>query len=92
MLWWRQVIKVVAPKRAALAEAEAAYEVVMVGLRAKQYELQVGLSSPCVLQLMTCQRTLRQQEITLCSWHPAGMSGVCSKYLEKILALDVFAT
>lgn len=36
-----QVIKVVAPKRAALLVAEAAYEAVMVGLRAKQYELQV---------------------------------------------------
>jgi hypothetical protein len=38
----RQVIKVVAPKRAALAAAEEALEVVMVGLRAKQAELQVG--------------------------------------------------
>jgi predicted metal-dependent hydrolase len=36
-----QVIKVVAPKRAALAAAEEALEVVMVGLRAKQAELQV---------------------------------------------------
>ena len=38
-----QVAKVVAPKKAALKEAEASYEVVMVSLRAKQAELQVLL-------------------------------------------------
>ncbi len=36
-----KVAKVVAPKKAKLAEAEAQYEEVMVGLRAKQEELQV---------------------------------------------------
>lgn len=36
-----QVAKVVAPKKAKLAEAEAAYQEVMVGLTAKQQELQV---------------------------------------------------
>lgn len=36
-----QVAKVVAPKKAALHEAEASYEEVMVGLRAKQAELKV---------------------------------------------------
>ena len=36
-----QVAKVVAPKKAALKEAEASYEVVMVSLRAKQAELKV---------------------------------------------------
>ena len=38
-----QVAKVVAPKKAALKEAEASYEEVMVGLRAKQAELKVRL-------------------------------------------------
>jgi len=37
-----QVAKVVAPKKAKLAEAEAAYQEVMVGLTAKQQELQVS--------------------------------------------------
>lgn len=37
-----QVAKVVAPKKAALKEAEGSYEEVMVGLRAKQAELKVG--------------------------------------------------
>lgn len=36
-----QVAKVVAPKKAALKEAEGSYEEVMVGLRAKQAELKV---------------------------------------------------
>lgn len=36
-----QVAKVVAPKKAKLAEAEALYQEVMVGLTAKQKELQV---------------------------------------------------
>lgn len=40
-----QVAKVVAPKKAALHEAEASYEEVMVGLRAKQAELKVAF--PC---------------------------------------------
>ena len=39
-----QVAKVVAPKKAALKEAEGSYEEVMVGLRAKQAELKVR---PC---------------------------------------------
>lgn len=39
-----QVAKVVAPKKAALKEAEDQYEGVMVGLRAKQAELKVGTS------------------------------------------------
>lgn len=38
-----QVAKVVAPKKAALKEAEGSYEEVMVGLRAKQAELKVRL-------------------------------------------------
>jgi hypothetical protein len=38
---WLQVAKVVAPKKAKLAEAEAQYQEVMVGLKAKQQELQV---------------------------------------------------
>ena len=38
-----QVAKVVAPKKAALKEAEGSYEEVMVGLRAKQAELKVEL-------------------------------------------------
>lgn len=38
-----QVAKVVAPKQAALKEAEGSYEEVMVGLRAKQAELKVRL-------------------------------------------------
>ena len=37
-----KVAKVVAPKKAKLAEAEGQYQEVMVGLRAKQAELQVG--------------------------------------------------
>lgn len=36
-----KVAKVVAPKKAKLAEAEASYQEVMVGLTAKQQELQV---------------------------------------------------
>jgi dynein heavy chain, axonemal len=38
-----KVAKVVAPKKAALAVAEASYQEVLVGLRAKQAELQVSL-------------------------------------------------
>jgi hypothetical protein len=38
-----QVAKVVAPKKAKLAEAEAQYQEVMVGLKAKQQELQVRM-------------------------------------------------
>lgn len=41
-----QVAKVVAPKKAKLAEAEASYQEVMVGLTAKQQELQVGRKQP----------------------------------------------
>lgn len=37
---YEKVAKVVAPKQAALKEAEASYEEVMVGLRALQAELQ----------------------------------------------------
>lgn len=40
-----QVAKVVAPKKAKLAEAEASYQEVMVGLTAKQAELQVCAGS-----------------------------------------------
>ena len=45
ILWLHnmQVAKVVAPKKAALKEAEGSYEEVMVGLRAKQAELKVRL-------------------------------------------------
>ena len=42
LLFLSQVAKVVAPKKAALKEAESSYEVVMVSLRAKQAELKVG--------------------------------------------------
>lgn len=38
-----KVAKVVAPKKAKLAEAEASYQEVMVGLTAKQQELQVSV-------------------------------------------------
>ena len=37
----------VAPKKAALKEAEASYEIVMVSLRAKQAELKVASNPPC---------------------------------------------
>jgi hypothetical protein len=40
-----RVAKVVAPKRAALAEAEAAYQTVMTALRAKQVGGGVAMSS-----------------------------------------------
>lgn len=46
-----QVAKVVAPKRAKLAEAEGTYESVMAGLRTKQGELQVGVSIACTLSV-----------------------------------------
>ena len=55
-----QVAKVVAPKKAALKEAEASYEEVMVGLRAKQAELKVGRASLscnsvlCIHAVFTC--------------------------------------
>ena len=57
-----QVAKVVAPKKAALKEAEGSYEEVMVGLRAKQAELKVRLhlsppllhSCPAALEIMSC--------------------------------------
>jgi dynein heavy chain len=41
---YEEVAKVVAPKRAALAEAEAEYETVMSSLRAKQAELDTILA------------------------------------------------
>jgi len=44
------VAKVVAPKKAALKEAEGSYEEVMVGLRAKQAELKVSST----LQALIC--------------------------------------
>lgn len=54
-----QVAKVVAPKKAALKEAEGSYEEVMVGLRAKQAELKVGINLPILLHsiadLYLCQ-------------------------------------
>ena len=66
----RQVIKVVAPKRAALAEAEAAYAVVMVSLRAKQYELQVGQLQARALHLMTCLCVpASATEMVTVGWH-----------------------
>lgn len=40
-----KVAKVVAPKKAKLAEAEAQYQEVITGLRAKQAELQVRLGN-----------------------------------------------
>jgi hypothetical protein len=43
-----KVAKVVAPKKAKLAEAEAQYQEVMVGLTAKQAELQVRPGSRCL--------------------------------------------
>jgi dynein heavy chain len=42
----RQVAKVVAPKRAKLAEAEGDYTAVMAGLQEKQAELQVRAFPP----------------------------------------------
>ena len=66
-----KVIKVVTPKRAALAEAEAAYEVVMVGLRAKQYELQelmmklAGMEAE--LRSNTAKKERLEADIALCS-------------------------
>lgn len=44
-----QVAKVVAPKKAKLAEAEASYQEVKVGLKAKQQELQVCACVHCLL-------------------------------------------
>lgn len=44
-----QVAKIVAPKKAKLAEAEASYQEVMVGLKAKQQELQVCACVYCLL-------------------------------------------
>ena len=51
----------VAPKKAALKEAEASYEEVMVGLRAKQAELKVGLLP------LTCNTVLCSRAATTCA-------------------------
>lgn len=48
-----QVAKVVAPKKAALKEAEGSYEEVMVGLRAKQAELKVRPACPAASSTAT---------------------------------------
>lgn len=78
---WRQVIKVVTPKRAALAEAEAAFEVVMVGLRAKQYELQVWFTETCAVSLRPVHGSLRQSLANLlrcaCGWHALRLNQIC---------------
>jgi hypothetical protein len=70
-----QVAKVVAPKRAKLAEAEGTYEGVMAGLKEKQGELQVRMCS-CVAEgkrLWKCWR--RGQQCVWRSWSGRGASG-----------------
>lgn len=75
-----QVAKVVAPKKAALKEAEGSYEEVMVGLRAKQAELKVRLhtsppllhSCPAALQAMSCEQQARPA--ALCCRHEAALT------------------
>eukprot|EP00882_Tetradesmus_deserticola_P018891 GHRQ01020299.1.p2 GENE.GHRQ01020299.1~~GHRQ01020299.1.p2 ORF type:complete len:143 (-),score=55.57 GHRQ01020299.1:360-788(-) len=66
-----QVAKVVAPKKAKLAEAEASYQEVMVGLTAKQAELQSLLDKLASMEaeLKGQQRKKEQLEsdIELCS-------------------------
>lgn len=53
-----QVAKVVAPKKARLAEAEASYQEVMVGLTAKQAELQVMRYMLVSSNAASCHRML----------------------------------
>ncbi|GIL57585.1 hypothetical protein Vafri_12790 [Volvox africanus] len=66
-----KVAKVVAPKKAKLAEAEAQYEEVMVGLRAKQQELAdlraklAAMESD--LRTNTKKKERLEQEVALCS-------------------------
>jgi dynein heavy chain len=66
-----QVAKVVAPKKAKLAEAEASYQEVMVGVTAKQAELQSLLDKLASMEaeLKGQQRKKEQLEsdIELCS-------------------------
>lgn len=59
-----QVAKVVAPKKAKLAEAEAQYQEVMVGLKAKQQELQVltGFVISCCAAT-TCLHTVQKPQV-----------------------------
>lgn len=52
-MYYVQVAKVVAPKKAALKEAEGSYEEVMVGLRAKQAELKVRPACPAASSTAT---------------------------------------
>lgn len=65
------VAKVVAPKRAALAEAEASYEEVMKGLREKQAELKTLLDKLAVmesdLKTNTDKKNQLEAEVELCS-------------------------
>ena len=60
-----QVAKVVAPKKAALKEAEGSYEEVMVGLRAKQAELKVLHLSA----MLTASATLCTVRHHACVYH-----------------------
>jgi dynein heavy chain len=84
-----QVAKVVAPKKAKLGEAEAAYQKVMVGLTAKQKELHVGVwlwvapgwDPPAIGHRADCSSTL-----PLCSSpHPAFLP---KGLLDRLAAME----
>ncbi|KAL3142804.1 hypothetical protein ABBQ38_003103 [Trebouxia sp. C0009 RCD-2024] len=68
---YEKVAKVVAPKKAALKEAEGSYEEVMVGLRAKQAELKELMDKLAAmesdLQTNTEKKVKLEGEVQLCS-------------------------
>lgn len=68
---YEEVAKVVAPKRAALAEAEAEYESVMTGLRAKQAELDTILAQLAGLEQQLAdtiaEKNRLESEVELCA-------------------------
>lgn len=62
---YEKVAKVVAPKQAALKEAEASYEEVMVGLRALQAELQALLDKLAAMEADLASNTGVSPAVTL---------------------------
>ncbi|KAI8468854.1 MAG: dynein heavy chain 8 [Monoraphidium minutum] len=75
-----KVAKVVAPKRAKLAEAEATYEGVMAGLRDKQAELQALLDRLAGMEADLKANTERKERLE-------GEIELCSVKLERAAAL-----
>lgn len=91
ILWHHntQVAKVVAPKKAALKEAEGSYEEVMVGLRAKQAELKVRQCPNCACHGGHCHVSSKHESLQCLpirsSTHYAG---AVQELMDKLAAME----